>query len=190
MVQQPANKAGSGRSALSFLLSSLDQTELKRPSSPWLIWSSMIVIWLLSLLPWRLWPPAPDLLLLVIAFWCLNEPHRVGMFTAFVFGLLMDVHDAGLLGAHALAYTLVAYGAVTLTRRLQRFNPVVQALHMLPVFLLSEAVARLMHSWLVGEWAGWMWVWSMLITVALWPLADILLLASQRRLDAVDSGQK
>src|SRR3546814_909708 len=150
-------------------------------------WSSDVCA---SDLPWRLWAPAPDLLLLVIAFWCLNEPHRVGMFTAFVFGLLMDVHDAGLLGAHALAYTLVAYGAVVLTRRLQRFNSVVQALHMLPVFLASEAASRLVHAWLMGEWAGWMWVWSVLFTVMLWPLVDILLLVQQRRLDAVDSSQQ
>lgn len=189
MVRQPASKASSGRSPLAFLLQ-MDGTAIRRPSSPWLIWISIIVVWLASLLPWRLWEPAPDLLLLVLAFWCLNEPHRVGLFTAFFFGLLMDVHDAGLLGAHALAYTLVAYGAITLHRRLQRFNAVVQALHMLPVFFFAETATRLMHAWLMSEWAGWQWIWSVLFTVVLWPLADILLLVQQRHLDAVDSGQQ
>lgn len=188
MVRKPVDNPASGRSTLSFLLS-LEATAIRRPSSGRMIWGSIFFMWLISLLPWRLWPPAPDLLLLVILFWCLNEPRRVGMFTAFVLGLLMDVHDAGLLGGHALAYTLAAYGAVTLTRRLQRFNAVVQALHMLPVVVVAEAASHFIHAWLAGEWAGWQWVWSALLTVALWPLVDILLLLPQRRLDEVDPGQ-
>jgi rod shape-determining protein MreD len=152
------------------------------------IWCTIVLVWLVSLLPWRLWQPAPDLLLLVIAFWCVNEPRRVGMLTAFVFGLLMDVHDAGLLGAQALTYTLVAYGAVTLTRRLLRFDVVVQAIHMLPVFIGAQIVSHLVHAWLVSEWAGWQWLWSALFTVALWPLADVLLHMPQRRLDEANPG--
>jgi rod shape-determining protein MreD len=189
MVRKPADRTPvqASRSSLSSLLP-IDAVPFKQPSKVWFIWFSILLIWLISLLPWRLWQPAPDLLLLVIAFWCLNEPQRVNMLTAFVFGLLMDVHDAGLLGEHALTYTLVAYGAVTLRRRLQRFNPLVQAIHLLPVFFLAAAVTRLIHAWLASEWAGWQWAASALFTVVLWPLADILLHMPQRRLDEVDSG--
>ncbi|TAM86160.1 MAG: rod shape-determining protein MreD [Candidimonas sp.] len=188
MDRKPVDNTTPGRAALSFLLP-LDVTAIRRPSATGMIWGSIFFVWLISLLPWRLWPPAPDLLLLVILFWCLNEPDRVGMMTAFVLGLLMDVHDADLLGDHALAYTLAAYGAVVLNRRLQRFGAAVQALHMLPVVLASEAVSHFVHAWLAGEWAGWQWVGSALLTVALWPLADILLLLPRRRLDGVDPGQ-
>jgi len=166
----------------------IDVAPFKQPSNLAFIWCTIILVWLISLLPWRLWQPAPDLLLLVIAFWCVNEPRRIGMLTAFVFGLLMDVHDAGLLGAQALTYTLVAYGAVTLTRRLMRFDVVVQAIHMLPVFIGAQIVSHLVHAWLVSEWAGWQWLWSALFTVALWPLADVLLHMPQRRLDEATPG--
>jgi rod shape-determining protein MreD len=189
MVRKPPNKAPPaipGHSSLDALLP-IDASSFKRPSSLLLIWSSLILVWLISLLPWRLWQPAPDLLLLMIAFWSLNEPHRISMLTAFVFGLLMDVHDAGLLGEQALTYTLVAYGAVSLTRRLQRFSPVVQAIHMLPIFILAEGVSRFVHAWLSSEWAGWQWMWSALFTAVLWPLVDILLHLPQRRLDEADS---
>ncbi|MEO6960121.1 MAG: rod shape-determining protein MreD [Burkholderiaceae bacterium] len=166
----------------------IDVAPFKQPSNLGFIWCTIVLVWLISLLPWRLWQPAPDLLLLVIAFWCVNEPRRIGMLTAFVFGLLMDVHDAGLLGAQALTYTLVAYGAVTLTRRLLRFDVVVQAIHMLPVFIGAQIVSHLVHAWLVSEWAGWQWLWSALFTVALWPLADVLLHMPQRRLDEANPG--
>lgn len=191
MVQRPINSkplvAGQRKSSLSSL-EPIDSTPFRRPSSAVFVWVTLLLIWLFSLLPWRLWQPTPDLLLLVIAFWCLNEPRRVTMLTAFVFGLLMDVHDAGLLGEHALTYTLVAYGAISLTRRLQHFNAVVQALHMLPVVVIAEGVVSLLHAWLAGEWGGWGWLWSALFTVALWPLADILLHLPQRRQEEIDSG--
>ena len=138
------------------------------------------------LLPWRLLPFAPELLLLVIAFWAVNEPSRVGMSTAFVFGILMDVHDAGLLGEHALYFTLVAYGGFVLHRRLVRFNVWVQAVHMLPVFVVASFLVTLLHAWMAGSWPGWNWLGAALVTVALWPLIGWLLQLPQRAPDAVD----
>lgn len=189
MVRKPNPDARSVRQSGSLsALQPIDTTSFKPPFSWLYIWSTILVVWLASLLPWRLWAPAPDLLLLVLAFWCLNEPRRVGMPVAFFFGLLMDVHDGGLMGGQALAYTLVAYGVELLRRRLVRFNALVQAVHLLPVFLAAAIVARLFYAWMSGEWAGWGWLWSTLFTVLLWPLADFLLHLPQRRLDDPDSG--
>lgn len=169
-------------------LEPIDVTPFRRPSGSLFIWSTILLVWLISLLPWRLWQPAPDLLLLVLLFWCVNEPSRIGLTTAFIFGLLMDVHDAGLLGQQALHYSLAAYGAIILTRRMQRFSALAQAVHMLPVIVASAAISSFIHAWLVGEWTSWTWLWSALFTTALWPLADILLHLPQRRQDEIDSG--
>ncbi|NYT36211.1 rod shape-determining protein MreD [Allopusillimonas soli] len=190
MSPQSDNRARVLRRPASSLssLEPIDTSPFKRPSNWLFVWFTVILIWLISLLPWRLWQPAPDLLLLVLAFWCLHEPQRVTMLTAFVFGLLMDVHDGMLLGGHALVYSLAAYGAVMLHRRLQHFNAVIQAMHMLPVFLVSETLGQLVYAWVAGEWGGWQWLWSVLFTAVLWPLADILLLLPQRRLDEKDAG--
>lgn len=189
MNNKPASNGASGRqaSALS-ALQPIDTAPFKRPSGLVFIWFTIVATWLISLLPWRLWQPAPDLLLLIIVFWCLHEPRRINMGIAFAFGLLLDVHDASLLGVQALSYTLVAYGVQLLSRRMFRFNVVVQAIHLVPVFVVAEGVSRLVHVWLAGEWAGWAWLWSALFTVALWPLADVLLLMPQRRLDETDAG--
>ncbi len=169
-------------------LQPLDAAPFWRPAPALLVWGSLVFVWMASLLPWRLWSPVPDLLMLVLAFWCLHEPGRVGLFTAFVLGLLLDVHDAGLLGLHALSYVLVAYGMARLNNRLLRFGPLVQMLHIAPVFVLADMVVRLLGAWLNSEWVGWDWLWSALITAVLWPLADVLLLLYQRRLDGTDVG--
>ena len=189
MVRKPNSKVVvSGRPSSLSSLQPVDASPFKQPSSRVFIWFTIVAIWMFSLLPWRLWQPAPDLLLLVIAFWCLHEPQRISMLVAFIFGLFMDVHDAALLGGHALTYTLVAYGALALRRRLLRFDAIIQAIHMLPVFVLAIAISRFIYAWLSGEWVGWGWLWSALFTAALWPLADILLHMPQRRLDDADAG--
>ncbi|MDS1140316.1 rod shape-determining protein MreD [Pusillimonas sp. SM2304] len=190
MVRKPNSgmPLSAGRHSPLTALQPIDTSPFKQPSSLLFVWFTVLLFWMISLLPWRLWDPAPDLLLLVIAFWCLNEPQRVTMLTAFVFGIFMDVHDAALLGGHALSYTLVAYGALVLRRRLQRFNATIQAIHMLPVFVVAAAVTQFICAWLSGEWVGWSWLWSALFTAALWPLADILLHMPQRRMDETDAG--
>jgi rod shape-determining protein MreD len=190
MVRRPdseSTRRATGASALS-ALQPIDASPFRQPAHPLFVWGTVLLAWLISFLPWRDWLAAPDILLLVIAFWCLNEPQRVSMFTAFIFGLSMDVQDAGLLGEKALAYTLVAYGAVALARRLHRFGAVIQAIHLLPVFVFAAMATHLIHAWLAGAWGGWQWLWSALLTAALWPVADTLLHMPQRRLDETDRG--
>lgn len=151
------------------------------------IWSTMIIVWMLSLLPWRLWQGAPDVLLLVIAYWSIHESRRVGVLVAFLFGLLMDVHDAGPLGQLALNYALVAYAANVLHRRLLRFDLPFQALHMLPVLMVAKLIAVLVCSWLAGFWPGWDWVLSAALTALLWPIVGWLLRFPQHKLDDVEA---
>jgi len=167
--------------------SNVQPERLGHPANGLMIWGSLLGVWLLSLLPWRQWQAAPDVLLMVIAFWCAHEPRRVGLVAAFVFGLLLDVHDAGLLGGHALAYTLTAYGSIVLYRRLQRFELWGQAIHMLPVFLGAQLVTQVILAWLAGRWPGWDWALGSLLTAATWPLVGWVLLLPQRHLDDVES---
>lgn len=183
-VRVEVARKGAGLSSLE----PIDTTPFRRVASPAFVWLTIVLVWLFSLLPWRVWQPAPDLLLLILAYWCLNEPGRVGMLSAFAFGLLMDVHDGSLLGVHALTYTLAVYGTLALSRRMQRFNSVVQSLHMLPIFVIAKSASRLIEAWLAGEWLGWGWLWSALLMAMLWPLADVLLQMPQRQLEEGDGG--
>jgi rod shape-determining protein MreD len=112
---------------------------LLRPANPFFIWGSLVGTLLLNLFPWGQTSFVPDWLALALLFWNVHQPRRVGMGAAFVFGLLMDVHDGALFGEHALAYTLISYGAITLHRRMTWFPIGAQALHVLPLLLLAQA---------------------------------------------------
>jgi rod shape-determining protein MreD len=150
-------------------------------SESWLVWGSIFLVFVLTLLPWRLASWAPDLLMLVLAFWVVHEGNKVGLVTGFVLGLLIDVHDVGPLGSTALTYVLVCYGAVVLRRRLLRFNLVRQAMHMLPVFVFATLVTTVVTSALMGVWPGWSWFGAILVTAVLWvPVGWILLLPGNR----------
>ena len=99
----------------------------------------------------------PDWLALALLFWNVHQPRRVGIGAAFVFGLLMDVHNGALFGEHALAYTLISYGAITLHRRMTWFPVGAQALHVLPLLLLAQFASLAVRMWVGGDWPGWVY---------------------------------
>ncbi|MFV0282333.1 MAG: rod shape-determining protein MreD [Castellaniella sp.] len=162
-------------------LQPVDTGAFQSAASGWLVWGTLILVWVASLLPWRLWQTAPDVLLLLLLYWCLHAPSRVGLTTAFVFGVLMDVQDTGLLGLHALCYVLAAYGVLRLSPRLRRFNAWLQTLQVLPALVIAYTLSSLLGAWLNGAWVGWDWLWSALFTGVLWPLLDILMSLHPRR---------
>ena len=155
--------------------------QLLLPANPLFIAVSLAAALAFDLMPFGRYPLLPDLLALALAFWNVHQPQRVGIGTAFGLGLLMDVHDSAMLGKHALAYTLLAYFAVTAHRRLLWFSLPTQALQVLPLFLLAHAVATGTRLIAGGMLPGWNALAAPLLETLLWPLASWLLLAPQRR---------
>jgi rod shape-determining protein MreD len=156
------------------------------PVSPFFIAVSLAAAFFLNFLPWGGWTGVPDFVALVLVFWSIHQPRKVGIGVAFMMGLLMDVHDATLLGENALAYTLLSYFAITIHRRVLWFQPLTQALHVLPLFLFAQIVQVVVRLMVApnAQFPGWLYFSECFITTALWPLASWLLLAPQRR--AVD----
>jgi rod shape-determining protein MreD len=154
------------------------------PVSPAFITLSLIAAFLLNLLPWGRWLGVPDFVALVLVFWGIHQPRKVGIGVAFFMGLLMDVHDATLLGENALAYTLLSYFAITIHRRVLWFPMLTQALHILPLLLLTQAVQVAIRYSVSHQFPGWWFFAESLVSIALWPVVTWLLLAPQRR--AVD----
>ncbi len=157
------------------------QALLQRPVNPLFLWLSLIVAFLLNLLPVGAVPGVPDFLAVVLVFWSVHQPRRLGMAAAFVFGLLMDVHDGALFGEHALAYTLLSYGAITLHRRILWFPVLSQVLFVLPLLALAQLASLLIRLWVGGAFPGWWYVADSAVGALLWPAVHWLLLAPQRR---------
>lgn len=155
--------------------------QLLLPVNPLFIAFTLLLALASNLLPLGRSPALPDLLALTLVFWNVHQPRRVGVGLAFLFGLLLDVHQGAVLGHHALAYTLLSYGAITIHRRLLWFGPVEQALHVLPLFLGVHLLLLAIRMLAGGMFPGWTILLAPLFEALLWPLASVLLLAPQRR---------
>lgn len=158
------------------------------PVKLWFVYCSLIVALGLEYIPSGRIPGVPDWVALVLAFWCVREPLRIGMGAGFVFGLLMDVGLGAALGQHALAYVVLAYLANSLARRAMWFGPVLQAMHLLPVFLLSLALMMVVRLIAGGEFPGWPYFLSAFSSALLWtPLSFVLLLPQYQPVDRDDN---
>jgi rod shape-determining protein MreD len=91
----------------------------------------------------------------------------------------MDVSNASLMGQHALAYVLAAYGASTLSRRILWFPFLQQSMHLFPLFLGMHVVILLIRLMAGANFPGWTYFLSTLSEVLLWPPITYLLLLPQ-----------
>ena len=155
--------------------------QLLLPVNPLFLWFSLLAALAVNLLPLGRHPAAPDLLAVVLVFWNVHQTRRVGVGVAFVFGLLMDVHDGAILGQHALAYTLLGYFATAIHRRLVWFTLPLQALQILPLFIVAHLVSFAVRMIVGGMLPGWPAMLAPVFEAMLWPLVTFLLLAPQRR---------
>jgi rod shape-determining protein MreD len=155
--------------------------QLLLPVRPWFLAFTLLLAFAFNLVPVGRSPAMPDFVAIVLMFWNVHEPRRVGVGVAFLLGLLMDVHDGALLGQHALAYTLLSFLAITMHRRLSGFTAVSQMLQVLPLLLAAHLVSLLVRMFAGGMFPGWSILLAPVFEALLWPVADALLLAPQRR---------
>lgn len=155
--------------------------ELLLPVRSSTIVASFAVALLLAFLPWGDIRYVPDFVALVLVFWCVHQPRLVGPGVGWLIGLVADAGNGVLLGQHALAYALIAFFAITLSRRILWFSPWYQALHVAPLLVLAEAVVMLVRLAAGATLPGWPILVGPLIGAALWPVVSWLLLFRQRR---------
>lgn len=160
---------------------SYSSSRILLPVRPWFIGFSLIVALLLNFLPTSAWRGVPDWLALLIVFWSVREPRRVGMGLAFLLGVAMDVADASLLGQHALAYVLMAYGAAALSRRILWFPLAQQALQVFPLLLLVQVVQFSVRMLSGADSPGISYFLGPFFAALLWPLLTFLLLLPQHQ---------
>jgi rod shape-determining protein MreD len=135
----------------------------------------------LNFLPWPDVRVVPDFVALVLAFWCVRQPRLVGIGIGWMIGLVADAGNGVLLGQHALAYSLLAFLAIWLSRRILWFGPGLQALHVALLLLVSQGAALLVRLAAGDPFPGWVILVGPLVGAALWPAATWLLLLPQRR---------
>ena len=146
----------------------------------WIV-ASFVAALLLNFVPWQPVALAPDFVALTLTFWCVRQPRRVGLGAAWLLGLLTDAGSGVLLGQHALAYSLLAFAAITLSRRVLWFSVWGQALHVAALLLFAHGVALAVRLAAGADFPGWTLLVAPLLGAALWPVVSFVLLAPQRR---------
>ena len=147
------------------------------------IFLSFLGALLLNFLPWTDLRLVPDFVALVLAFWCIRQPRLVGLGVAWTLGLLSDAGNGVLLGQHALAYCVLAFLAIWLSRRILWFRMPQQMLHVVVLLLVAQGVVLVVRLAAGAGFPGWALLVGPVIGAALWPLVSWLLLMPQRRLD-------
>lgn len=147
---------------------------------------SFAIALLLDFLPWKDITLVPDFVALTLTFWCIRQPRLVGLGVGWLLGLLMDTGNAVLLGQHALAYSLLAFSAISLSRRILWFPWMLQAMHVAILLVGAKAVELLVRLAAGAPFPGWALLLGPLIAAALWPVVSFVLLAPQRRPVEVD----
>jgi len=146
-----------------------------------------LLAFLFNLLPWRDVTGLPDMLALVIAFWCIHQPRKMGIGAAWLLGLMMDAANGALLGQHAFAYSVLAFAAVQLSRRILWFGIWPQALHVLLLLLGAQLLMLSVRLSAGGAFPGFVWLAGSGIGALLWPVVTFLLLIPQRQPEMVDA---
>jgi rod shape-determining protein MreD len=132
----------------------------------------MLLALIFQLLPWSgdalQWKP--DFLLLVVIYWLLRAPHICNIGTAWFAGLVIDLVSGGLFGQHALAYSIVAFFAVSYQRRLALFNIWQQAGYVFFLLILTQVIILVLKLFSGGEAPGWGYFYASISGILLWQL--------------------
>jgi len=147
------------------------------------IFLSLLGALFLSFLPWKDLRLVPDFVALALCFWCVRQPRLVGLGIAWALGLLTDAGNGVLLGQHALAYSVLAFLSIWLSRRILWFGMAQQALHVAALLLASQGVLLLVRLSVGAGFPGWPTLVSPLLGAVLWAPLTWLLLMPQRRLE-------
>jgi rod shape-determining protein MreD len=136
---------------------------------------------LINFLPWKDLRLVPDFVALVLTFWCVRQPRLVGLGVAWSLGLLSDAGNGVLLGQHALAYSVLAFLSIMLSRRILWFGAGLQALHVALLLIVAQGVVVLVRLAAGAQFPGWAILVGPLAGACLWPTLSWVLLLPQRR---------
>ena len=102
---------------------------------------------------------------------------------------MIDVGNGALLGQHALGYSVLAFLAFAVHRRILWFPPWQQALQLLPLLLSTRLLMLVIRIFAGADFPGWTYFAGCFISAALWPVLSFLLLLPQRQAETIDENR-
>jgi rod shape-determining protein MreD len=150
---------------------------------------TIVLALLFNLMAWNDLVGVPDMVALVLTFWCVHQPRKMGIGVAWLVGVVMDAGNGALLGQHAFAYAFLAFGALSLHRRILWFSLWRQAVHVLVLLLACQGLMLAVRMIAGGAFPGPLYFLGSVVAAALWPAATFVLLLPQRRPESIDENR-
>ncbi len=122
----------------------------------------------------------PEWTALIIVYWCLALPRRMGVGIAWIAGCLQDVLTGTLLGAHALAFAVVAFLTLKLHQRVRVLPLWQQALTVLVMLLLTRVILLWINGLISRPTGGWDYWLPAFTGTLIWPLVFVSLRGLRR----------
>ncbi len=150
---------------------------------------AMVIALVLNLLPLNapLQLIRPDFVALLVLYGCVEQPRRFGIGSAWGIGLLVDVAYGSLFGQHALAYSTMAFVAVSIRRRLQGFSRWQQAFYVIMLLSLAQAIVLTVNLLTGAPIISWTYFLPAISGALLWPALPLLFTILRRRTPITDS---
>lgn len=149
---------------------------------PWFVTITLALAFTVNLLPLSglALSLRPDFFALVLLYWAIHQPRWIGIGVAWACGLLTDVVEANLFGQHALAYAILGFAAGYFHRRVLRFPLWQQALHVLGLLLVAQAVVVVLRLMSGASPPSATLVLTSFSSALIWPVVSALLQWPQR----------
>ncbi|MBU2885432.1 rod shape-determining protein MreD [Gilvimarinus agarilyticus] len=142
-----------------------------------LLFSSLLLAFLLDIYPLALEYRVlrPQFVLLVAIYWVFVLPQSASMTLLFLLGLMQDIVVGVPLGQHALIFVVVAYLCLRSCRRVRHFARWQEALWILCLVALGQAISGWVQSLAGREITGWQFLLPALASASVWPLLSLVM---------------